>query len=679
MALAHRQRLRSDMPLPVRRTLNRLVAVLLLASATSAERVPAQTEATAWGNVTGIRVEGQVMPFETSLCTLGANGEEIARTAQERQQPRFSRSGNGWTVGTRLGTLAVDETVRDTGPGAATLDVRYTADSAATPAGGYLCLDVPRSEFAGGTVQLVGTQSQSRNRVTLALTVAPDGGQYLRGVARGVRFVNGTRQLDVSFGSPAEAIVRGDRRRGDDDYRVYVAVMPGPSAKGRSARNVFTVKAVAPIDRAAATLALDATRPGRMFDGLGGNFRIQNPAVDPKVIAYNLANMRVAWGRVEMPWRTWQPDENTDPSATAPDRLDPRIRAAMEMARTLAQKDVPVIVSAWFPPQWAVLGEIHSQPVPGAPRGNQLDPAKMEKIYASITSYLLYLKRHYGVEAALFSFNESDLGIDVRQTAQEHDDFIKGLGGYLAAKGLSTKLLLGDTSDATPTAFIGVAMGDSAAWPFIGAVSFHSWRGWTDELFTFWRNASRKLNVPLLVGEGSTDAGAWKYPSIFLESKFAHDEIFLYVRILAASEPKSILQWQLTSDYSLLAGGGVFGDTTALRPTQRFWNLKQLASTPPHAFHLPVSCGRSDLSCAAFGDIANGAYALHVVNDGAARQAMITGLPSDITELRIWITDGKRGMIEGPRVAVNGGGAKITLDAASFTTVVGWTGVPGER
>ena len=209
MAVAHRQRLRTGVPLRHRQTLGRFVAVGLLASAAFGERARAQTEATAWGNVAGVRVEGQVMPFETSLCTLGANGEEVTRTAQERQQPRFARSATGWTVSTRLGALAADETVQDTGPGTATLDVRFTADSAATAAGGYLCLDVPRSEFAGGTVQLVGTQSQARNRVTLALTVAPDGGQYLRGVARGVRFVNGARQLDVSFGSTAEVIVRG--------------------------------------------------------------------------------------------------------------------------------------------------------------------------------------------------------------------------------------------------------------------------------------------------------------------------------------------------------------------------------------------------------------------------------------------------------------------------------------
>ena len=627
----------------------------------------AQTGATAWGNVVGMRSAGQVVPFETSLCTLGADDAEIARTAQERQKPSFVRTGHRWTVTSRLGGLAVSETVADTRPGAATLDVRFTRDSTST-AGGYLCLDLPRAAWSGATLEL--TPPGSRQRATLPAATSPSSAPLLRGAARGLRVAKGGQRLELVFGATAQVIVRADARRGDDDYRVYVAVLP---ASAKSAGSTFALSASAPIDQAPVTIALDVAHPGRAFDGMGGNFRIQNPRADPGIIAYNLANMRVAWGRVEFPWRTWQPQETSDLSAMAPEQLDPRLRAAMEMARTLAQKNVPVIVSAWLPPQWAVLGQIRREPVPGEPRGNQLDPAKMEKIYASITSYLLYLKQHYGVEAALFSFNESDLGIDVRQTAREHDDFIKGLGAHLAAHGLSTRLLLGDTSDATPTWFIADAMADSAAWPYIGAVSFHSWRGWTDELFAFWRDAARTRNVPLLVGEGSTDAGAWKYPSIFLEPKFAHDEIFLYVRMLAATGAKSILQWQLTSDYSLLAGGGAFGDTTALRPTQRFWNLKQLASTPANAFHLPVACRRSDLSCAAFGDIANGAYAVHVVNDGAARPATLTGLPLGINELRTWVTDETRAMAEGPRILVSGGRAQLTLGAASFTTVTGQT------
>jgi hypothetical protein len=146
-------------------------------------------------------------------------------------------------------------------------------------------------------------------------------------------------------------------------------------------------------------------------------------------------------------------------------------------------------------------------------------------------------------------------------------------------------------------------------------------------------------------------------------------EIELYIRMLALSEPRSILQWQLTSDYSLLAGGGVYGDTTPLRPTQRFWNLKQLASTPERVSHRPITCA-PPVSCAALGDASTSRYAVHLVNTGAWRPAELTGLPRGVTSLRVWTTDANRKMVEGPRVPVEDGRAQFRLDAASYVTLV---------
>jgi hypothetical protein len=294
----------------------------------------------------------------------------------------------------------------------------------------------------------------------------------------------------------------------------------------------------------------------------------------------------------------------------------------------------------------------------------------MDRILESLTGYMIYLKEKYGVETYAFSFNESDLGINVRQTAREHMELIKKLGAYMASKGLATKLLLGDTSDARPVDFIKPALNDLEAVKYVAAVSFHSWRGCTDEILAQWGAAARQLNVPLLIGEGSTDAAAYRYPQIFLEQSFALYEINLYTRILAISQPKSILQWQMTADYSLLVGGGVFGDSGPLRPTRRFWNLKQLAATPPRSFYLPVTSNRPGLNCAAFGDIANGLYTLHVVNNGAARPATLTGLPANVKQMRVWVTDSQRGMQELAPVAVADGKAAFTLDATSYTTLI---------
>jgi len=294
----------------------------------------------------------------------------------------------------------------------------------------------------------------------------------------------------------------------------------------------------------------------------------------------------------------------------------------------------------------------------------------MERISASIAGYFLFLKEKYGVEAAMFSFNESDLGIDVRQTAREHAQLIRTLGPYFARHGLATRLLVGDTSDANPVDFVDPVLEDPEAARFAGAVSFHSWRGCTRENLERWLAAARRLNVPLLVGEGSTDAAAWRYSRIFLEPSFAMYEIDLYTRILALAQPASILQWQLTADYSLLAGNGIAGEDGPLRPTQRFWNLRQLASTPQRSFHLPVEADHPLVTAAAIGDIAGGVFTVHLVNRGAARQAVIEGFPETVTELRAWVTDATRSMQEQARVPVRQGRAELKLDATSFVTLI---------
>ncbi len=449
-------------------------------------------------------------------------------------------------------------------------------------------------------------------------------------------------------------------------------LLPENPVAGASARGEFLLKAAGEIDRRPALVRFDPSRPGQMWHGFGGNFRIQNPKLDPAVIDFNLANLPLAWARVDMPWNLWDPDESADPLAQARSgRLHPRVHAAMAMAQRLHRMGLPVIVSAWFPPQWAVLGEIRRTPDEDAPRGNPLDPAKQERIYASLAGYLIFLKEKYGVEAAMFSFNESDLGIDVRQTPREHAHLVRTLGAYLARHGLATRMLIGDTSDANPVDFIDPVLEDPEAARFAGAVSFHSWRGCARENLQRWLAAARRLNVPLLVGEGSTDAAAWRYSRIFLEPSFALYEIDLYTRILALAQPASILQWQLTADYSLLAGEGIAGEPGQLRPTQRFWNLKQLASLPRRSFHLPAECDHPLVTAAALGDIAGGAYGLLLVNNGAARKVVIEGFPPEVSQARAWITDASRNMQELPRVPVINGRAEVTLEATGFVTVLG--------
>lgn len=608
----------------------------------------AQPELEPWGNLDGIRVDGQLMEFTTSLRIIGPDGT-VVYTAKERQHPKYLRQHNTQIVATHLDSLYLTEEVQAPATGTARIDIACSAHAAIQARGTFFTLDLP-AELSGRTASVERSDS-------------------------GVSITTPRRWLKIGAAGPGagpitlrDTIIEGTGR---PHRLIDIPIVAGIWQKDQSSHLTVTISTGGDVDRVPIRLWLNTGKPGRAFDGLGGNFRIQNPKTDPEVIAYCLEHLRVAWGRVELPWRFWQPVKDSDPLDSAKaGKLAPAVERAVDMARTLAGKKIPMIVSAWFPPDWAVVGPVRFRPGPDHIWGNPLDHDNTAAIYKSIADYLVFLKQQYHVEARYFSFNESDLGINVRQTPQEHDELIKGLGAYFSSRGLATRVLLGDNSDATTWSFIQPAMADPAARPYISMISFHSWRGFDTTTLQKWADAAEKLRVPVLVGEGSIDAAAWGYPAIFQEPAYALKEISLYTRLLAICQPLSILQWQLTADYSLLAGGGIFGDTSALRPTQRFYNLKQLSMTPQGLYAMPISSNRPNIAVAALGDNKTHVYAIHVVNNGATREVILQGLPAKVRRLRRYTTDRIRGAVEGPSVNVTNGRARFTLDAQSFVTLI---------
>ena len=625
-----------------------------------------QAEVQPWGNFEGIRVGGQLLEFGSDLRVIGADGARVTATAHERQRPKYTRQGPRQLIATQLDSLNFAETVEDTGPGQATVTVQATARGDADLQGAYFTLALPSDLYANGTVQFLDAQGAvlGQQPLTGPLAGAPVSASRLRVTAP-------TRRLEIGFAEPTPVLLKSSDGKGPQGFRLLMPVQLGKATKGQAVTKTYTLKAAGDVDRAPIQLALNAAKPGRAYEGFGGNFRLQNRRNDPQVIDYCLKNLRVARGRVEMPWQLWQPDLAQDPTAAAQQgQLHPHVKESMEMAQRLSKLGIPVILTAWSAPNWAIVGPPARGPRPDGVWGNPLNPANMAASYKSIADYIGYLQAQYGVDVALFSFNESDLGINIRQTGQEHDDLIKGLGAYFVARGLKTKLLLGDNSDATTYEFIYPALRDPAARPYIGAVSFHSWRGCDPPTLEKWAAAAREINLPLIVGEGSIDAQAWGYPAVFEEPTYALQEINLYTRLLATCQPLSILQWQLTSDYSPLAGGGIYGNPAPLHPTQRFWNLKQLAATPQNVVALPITVSRPNVACAALGNNATGVYAIHLVNTGATRAVTLSGLPARVKTLRCYTTDQKRAMQEGPRVAVAKGQARFTLDTGSYVTLV---------
>ena len=619
-----------------------------------------QAEVESWGNITGIRKEGQLFEFESSIKVI--NGPQTISTGKERQKPHFKRNGNEQIITTSIDSLFFKETVADTKPGEITVALIVDAHTDAA-SNVFFCIDLPVDDFAAGNVRFFSAKNKSLNNLVPATKNYTD-------TAKGIEFVLPKRTLKITFDDASQVMVKTTENDGKKVLQLYVAVKTGGLHKRDELQKNFSISASGEIDKSPVTLALNTSQTGRPFAGLGGNFRLQNPKTDPQVIDYCLANLRVAYSRVEMPWRFWQPEKDVDPTLTADSgKLHPAVKKAMAMAYRLDSMGIPIVLSAWFPPNWAAEGKVNYKPVNGI-WGNPLNKANMDAIYKSIADYILYLKNKFGIEVKLFSFNESDLGINVRLTPQDHDDFIKGCGAYFAAHGLKTKMLLGDNSDATTYKFIYPALNDPDAKPYIGAVSFHSWRGCDQSTLEKWAAAATKLNMPLLVGEGSIDAAAYSYPDIFQEQMYALKEIGLYMRLLSVCQPLSILQWQLTADYSPLIGGGIFGNNEPLHPGQRFWNLKQLSITPKELFAMPITSDKANIACAALGDNNKGVYAIHLVNNGTTRNVTLTGLPGGVKQLKLYTTTKELNMKDGGFVQVKNGQAKFTLLTTSYTTLI---------
>lgn len=650
--------------------LDRLLFVLIiLVFSINAEKLFSQPDVMAWGNITALRLEGHPVQLETSLCLIGASLMDIEQTGKEKQSPRYRLEKDSQTVTTSLSDIEFTEVVRDNGNGGAIVTVDATATADTSISGAFFCIELSEKDFPHAEIELVDSSATTTDQIPLRRWRRFS--RTTQVLASRVRINSENFKLDVNVNEPTNIVVQsGSRFAGSANTRIYFAILPGAVTSGQTGKRTFSLSVSGNVDKTPVTMILDATKPGRIFDGIGGNFRLQNPQTDPQVIDYCLENLNVTWGRVEMPWSSWHPVESENPlEAARAGQIPQNVHEAMKMARRLSKMGMPVIVSAWSAPRWALEGEVTFRRQNGV-FGNPLNQSKMQSIIKSLTSYLLYLKEAYGVEAAMFSFNESDLGINVRQTGEEHAELIKRLGASMASQRLATKMLLGDNSDATTYSFLEPAMRDPETHKYIGAMSFHSWRGCDDWTLSIWADMAREMNVPLLVGEGSTDAAAHRYPDIFLQPAFSLAEIDTYVRIANICQARSILQWQLTADYSVLTGNGIFNTTGELRPTQRFWNLRQFGLASSGSFHLPIHCDGQNISCAAFGDIGSGVYTLHIVNNGAARKVRLTGLPNTVKQVRVYHTDATRNMQEGKNINVTNGTAQFMLDSMCFTSLI---------
>jgi len=287
--------------------------------------------------------------------------------------------------------------------------------------------------------------------------------------------------------------------------------------------------------------------------------------------------------------------------------------------RALKDRGVPFVISVWTLPE-RFYADAYEKPASAPAR--TIDPLKWDELADLIASYLGYAKREYGFEPDLFSFNESNIGINVAMTPEAHAAFIERIGTALKAAGLKTKMLLGDATGPRDThRFTLAAASDPKALPLIGAVGFHSWGGGTAEQYSAWGDLAEWRNLPLLVTEVGVDASAY-----FTHSWDSYDyglrEAHMIQDLLTYARPQGLLFWQFTDDYALArvqADGSV-------QPSARFWIVKHFTDLiAPNSDALAAVSDQPDVTVTAFrsGD----AYTLNILNSGAAHAIRVAGLP----------------------------------------------------
>ncbi|ACB77344.1 hypothetical protein [Opitutus terrae] len=499
-------------------------------------------------------------------------------------------------------------------------------------------IDLPRTLFAGGRID--GTSA------ALA-TTRPSNPQFFQATVDRLAFVDAQQnwRLELQLDQP-RAVTVSDRWENDDrSYRVRIRLGGGLWPHGESFKLAVNFKLSGRAHASLAHVTIDPHTPRYPFDGFGGNFcfNTQTPVAD-----YLLENLEHAWARFELKGVAWDRER---------DQPGPQLVRDFELMQRVQRMGLPWIISLWRLPE-----RYYSDPnqKPAGTFHRKIADARWPEFLDLIGSYLLHLKKNYGAEPDMFSFNEPDLGVDIGFNGPEHRDMIKRIGAHLESLGLKTRLLLGDTANPRDShKYVLPTAADPAAMRYVRALSFHSWGNGTPQQYRAWGDVADWTQLPLLVGEAGVDPGSWRN-RMFDSYAYGLREARQYQELLRDTRPQTLLFWEYTEDYGVVR----VGDDQRLEPTGRFYFLKHFSNlSPRHGQVVASSSDQPDVLVSAFakGDV----LVVHLVNTGPACEAQLAGLPAG--PWRQIVTTETEGFKEAPAPTLD---APLALPARSFTTLV---------
>ena len=531
----------------------------------------------------------------------------------------------------------------------------------------YFAVEVPRTAFVNGHVQL-GSKTVPLDEVKPArrdVAAAEAANVVFTDAAAGIL-------LTVALDRPRTILLRDEWNATGRHWTAYVELLRGSPSPGTPVEADLTMALTGKAEHTPASVKLDPAHRLYRFDGFGGNYCFQK---ESPVIAYTLDNLKVAWARVEMSLMDWEPENDNESSADTDwpyleshDKPGTKLHSEFMLAQEIQSRGIPYVISVWWLPEW-----MYGEPGRGLMTPNRrVGLTRWDEVVESIGSYLVYAKRKYGIEPDLFSFNESNIGIYVLISPEEHRYVLRSLGAQFRKLGLKTRMLLADATGPQGThVFALPAAADPEALQYAGAIGFHSWGGGTPEQYRAWGDLAKWLNLPLLVTELGVDAAAWR-SGLYDSYDYGLREVRMVQELLAYARPQATLQWEFTDDYSLVRVGRNGQNPPELVPTPRFWLVKHFANlTPPHAEVIESTSDHPSLLVSAFagGSVAAQAYAVHLANLGPERDVTLSGLPAGVSAVTVVQTTEEAAFQTLPVLRPKGGTLQLHVPARSLLTL----------
>ena len=634
------------------------------------------------GRIQAFSLEGNLVEIGSNLRIFPA-GSDHSRDLSNATDMKFVRDHDQqkWTgrIQVETGKFCRFEQVLRQTDNVADLSLRVTAEADVKLEGVFFWLEVPISAFAGGKCELT-SEGAAPAGVTLP-TRQPEEPHLIAGSARRIVFedASGALRLEESLDRPWRVEIQDGRKSQHPQYTASVNFAPGQLPAGKTATLELKLKLTGKADHSPVRLSLDASTARYRFDGFGGDycFDIASP-----VTQYTLDHLRVAWARTELTLAQWAPTDDTaspekkrENLRKARDQPGSRLRQEFLLAQQIQKRGIPYCISIWQLPEW-----VYTDPGKGPQDSHRIvAPDKWPAVLDAIGSYLVYAKKQYGVEPDLFSFNESNYGVMVYLSPDEHRNAIRRIGDHLRELGLKTKMLLGDVTDPRSGGiqYVQTTAGDPEAMRNVGAVAFHSWGGASPETYAAWADLAEKYTLPLLVTEVGVDASVWYTPWEINTFYYALRELRMYQELLMYARPSSLLRWEFTSDYGMVkyekdpSGRGL-----EFRPALNYWPVQHLCNlTPPNADALTTGSSDSRVLFTAFrgrvGDRTE--YTLHIANLGAARPVTVSGIPAGIEKLQLFRSSETESFKSLDSLAVKNGVVQTDLTPLSFLTLTTMT------